>query len=196
MVFSADIGERTLSFGVSGLLYNSDVLLYDRNTNSLWSQLLAKAVSGPLKGTVLRQLPAQHTSWAAWRDEHPDTRVLSRDTGFRRDYSSSPYRGYERSARLYFDVAHEAPRDFHPKALVLGVASDGVYKAYPFDELRAAGKERIRDSVGGQDLVVVWNEQAVSARAEAPDGSLLPTTVSYWFAWYAFHPETEVFRGS
>ena len=195
MVFATNAGAHALNFGVSGLLYNSDVLLYDRNTDSLWSQLLAKAISGPLKGTVLPQLPAHHTSWAAWRGEHPDTLVLSRDTGFRRDYARSPYRGYERSARLYFDVANKAPNDYHPKALVLGVASDGAYKAYPFEELQAAGRQRIPDRVGEQDLFVVWNEAATSAHAEAPDGGMLPATVSYWFAWYAFYPETDVFKG-
>jgi len=194
MVFATNVGKHALDFGVSGLLYNSDVLLYDRNTESLWSQILAKSVAGVLKGTTLTQLPAQHTTWAAWHSEHPDTLVLSRNTGFRRDYSRSPYRGYERSARLYFDVVNKAPSDYHPKALVLGVASTGAYKAYPFEELQAADRGRIHDRVGDQDLVVVWNEKAASAHAEAPDGTMLPATVSYWFAWYAFYPETKVFK--
>lgn len=196
MVFAANVGKQALKFGVSGLLYNSDVLLYDRNTESLWSQLLARAVTGPLKGTTLPQLPAKHTSWEAWQNEYPDTLVLSRDTGFRRNYGRSPYRGYARSARLYFDVANTAPRDYHPKALVLGVAIDDAYKAYPFEELRAAGERRLADRVGNQDLVVVWHEKALSAHAEAPDGTELPATVSYWFAWFAFYPETAVFKAA
>ena len=78
-------------FGVSGLLYNSDVLLYDRETGSLWSQIMAKAINGPLKGKILKQIPLTHTSWQDWKTKHPDSRVLSKDTGYKRVYSKSPY---------------------------------------------------------------------------------------------------------
>ncbi|MFU8817641.1 MAG: DUF3179 domain-containing (seleno)protein, partial [Pseudomonadales bacterium] len=73
MVFASNAGDGALIFGVSGLLYNSDVLLFDRNTESLWSQILGKAVSGPLRGEPLPQLPAFHTTWADWRERHPQT---------------------------------------------------------------------------------------------------------------------------
>ena len=75
MAFSAQIGGSRTTFGVSGLLYNSDVLLYDRQTDSLWSQLLGKAITGPLKGTELKLIPLRHTTWRAWKSEHPDTLV-------------------------------------------------------------------------------------------------------------------------
>ena len=110
-------------FGVSGLLYNSDVLLYDRETESLWSQILGKAITGPMQGMQLQSIPVIHTSWEAWRERHPETYVLSRDTGYRGiKYSSGPqaYRGYERSRKIWFPVEHRDSR-FHPKAWVLGV---------------------------------------------------------------------------
>ncbi len=77
MAFDAQSGARPLSFGVSGLLYNSDVLLYDRATMSLWSQILQTAVSGPLKGTRLQALPLTHTSWADWRRHYPYCTALA-----------------------------------------------------------------------------------------------------------------------
>lgn len=193
MVFASNAGETALIFGVSGLLYNSDVLLFDRNTESLWSQILGEAVTGPLKGTELPQLPATHTTWEDWRSRHPDTLALSTDTGYDRNYRRDPYRGYDRSRQLYFDVANRAPRDYHPKALVMGLEVDGVHKAYPFEELSARGEEQFQDVVNGKRLAIEWNEAASSAQALEQDGSPYPTTVGFWFAWYAFHPETEVF---
>ena len=91
MAFKSDAS----SFGVSGLLYNSDMLLYDRKTKSLWSQIMAQAISGPLKGERLTPLAIEHTSWEDWSNRHPDTQVLSQKTGFNRSYSRSPYGHYE-----------------------------------------------------------------------------------------------------
>ena len=85
VAFDAHVAGRRLQFGVSGLLYNSDVLLYDRESESLWSQLLMKAVSGPLRGRTLTTLPLTHTRWSAWRQQHTDPLVLSTDPGHRRD---------------------------------------------------------------------------------------------------------------
>lgn len=194
MVFAANFADSALQFGVSGLLYNSDVLLYDRVTGSLWSQILGRAISGPLKGTPLPQIPAMHTTWARWKEQNPRTLVLSTDTGYRRDYSQSPYRGYERTPRLYFDVSSRAPRTYHPKALVMGVTRNGVQRVYPFDELRRFGRSEFSDTVNGAAVQVHWDEAASSAHLTDAEGKPLPTTIGYWFAWYAFYPETEVFK--
>jgi len=129
MAFDAQVGARSLGFGVSGLLYNSDVLLYDRATLSLWSQIMQTAVSGPLKGTRLQSLPLAHTSWADWRRRYPATQVLSTETGFERDYARDPYAGYGQVPRLIFDVQHRDDR-FPLKEWVLGVRVADVHKAY------------------------------------------------------------------
>jgi len=81
IAFDARVGEQVARFGVSGLLFNSDVLLYDQRTESLWSQIMAKAIAWPLKGTTLTSVPIAHASWAAWRTRHPRTEVLSTETG-------------------------------------------------------------------------------------------------------------------
>ena len=193
MVFAANAGKGALLFGVSGLLYNSDVLLYDHNSESLWSQILGKAISGKLKGTELPQLAVTHTTFKNWTEKHPDTNVLSRSAGLSIDYRKSPYENYEKTRRLYFKVSHRAPSDFHPKERVMGVVIGDVKKAYPFVELSKNSMETFIDSVGGQDIVVQWDQQAQSAIALGDRGEQLPTVTGFWFAWYTFHPDTEVF---
>ncbi|CAM4231728.1 DUF3179 domain-containing protein [Gillisia limnaea] len=98
IAFDAEIDGKALEFGVSGLLYNSDVLLYDRLTESLWSQLEYKAVSGPMAGKELKILNTANTTWKNWKEKNPETLVLSEKTGFKRDYSLNPYPGYEDSS--------------------------------------------------------------------------------------------------
>lgn len=192
MVFASNVGnDGALNFGVSGLLYNSDVLLYDRQTESLWSQLEGAAISGKLKGTELPQLPVLHTTWRDWRKKHPETLVLDSDTGFDRNYNRDPYGGYQRTRRLFFDVNHRAP-DYHPKEQVLGLEIEGQFKAYPFQELSEHGKAQFPDAVAGVDVTIFWNEAERSAYAMR-DGKMLEGTVAYWFAWYTFHPKTAVF---
>lgn len=193
MVFASNIAESVLSFGVSGLLYNSDVLLYDRNSNSLWSQIMGKAVSGPLKGTELPQLPAAHTTWKDWINQHPETLVLSRETGFPRNYTKGPYTGYEKSRSLYFKVSNKAPRQYHPKERVLGLEINHVFKAYPFVELSENGQISVADKVGGTPVEIRWNEAAQSAEAYTAEGTLLPSVTAFWFAWYTFHPNTDIY---
>ena len=191
VVFKTRVAGRVLSFGVSGLLYNSDVLLYDRETESLWSQLLHRAVSGPNNKRKLTTLPVLHTTWAAWRKRHPDTRVLSEDTGFIRDYGRSPYLGYAKARALYFPVEGPRAPHYHPKEPVLGVEVDGQFKAYPFSELAKQGRSSISDTLGGKKIWIEWDAEAYSAGIEPQSG--VSSTRLFWFAWYAFHPKTDVF---
>jgi hypothetical protein len=138
MVFEATIDKDVLEFGVSGLLFESDVLLYDKKTNSLWSQLWMQAVSGSQKGQELTQVTADHTSWQDWQERYPETLVLSRETGFSRDYRRNPYAGYEARKELYFPVQNEDD-SLHSKSWVLGVSVDDEHKAYTFDALKREG---------------------------------------------------------
>lgn len=134
IAFDAAVKGKVKTFGVSGLLYNSDILLYDRETESLWSQLRYKAVSGPMEGEQLEVLNTTNTTWKAWKSKHPKTLVLSEDTGFNRNYESDPYPGYESSSDIYFAVSEKDDR-FHPKETVIGLEVNGKFKAYPFSEL-------------------------------------------------------------
>ncbi len=191
MAFAAEIAGQERSFGVSGLLYNSDVLLYDRETESLWSQILGKAVSGPLGGTGLELLATNHTTWRDWRARHPDTVVLSKDTGYRRDYNRTPYEGYETSANVYFPVSH-TNRKYHPKELVIGLNADGQTKAYPFAEL-ARITSPTKDRIAGREITVEFDSRNRTGRLLDAEGREIPTVIAYWFAWVAFHPDTGIF---
>jgi hypothetical protein len=194
MAFSALVKEQRLQFGVSGLLYNSDVLFYDRQSDSLWSQILGQAVSGSMVGEKLQQLPLQHTSWKKWLADYPTTKVLASDQGYSRDYDADPYAGYEESRALYFKVAHKAPRRFHTKEKVLGVQLDNQTRAYPFIELRKHGKAKFTDQLAGQNFVVNWDLANNSASITNLRGTPISSTIAFWFAWYAFHPDTEIFK--
>jgi hypothetical protein len=192
MACLAEVADRPLTFGVSGLLYNSDMLLYDRQTRSLWSQIAARAISGAHKGRRLAAVPVSHTTWSDWRQRHPDTLVLSQDTGFSRDYHRSPYAGYEASRKLYFPVKFRA-QGYHPKERILGLEIEGQYKAYPFAEL-AKTTGTLRDRVAGKDIDIRFDTEHQTATAVEANGRELPTIIAYWFAWYAFHPDTDVYH--
>jgi len=192
MVFDRRVGDKLLSFGVSGLLYNNDVLLYDRQTHSLWSQLLRQAITGPMRGQRLRDLPATHTRWDDWRQLHPDSRVMTPDTGVQRPYEQDPYAGYETSADVMFPMALRSAA-FHPKERVLGLVVGSRAKAYAFVELAKTHGELTDDFAGGR-WIIRFDAQAGRATVHNANGAQVPTVVGYWFAWYAFHPDTAVFR--
>lgn len=193
VVFAAEAEDHELTFGVSGLLYNSDVLLFDRETETLWSQLMRRAIAGPLRGARLRMLPLTHTTWRAWLRQHPNSQVLSTDTGFQRDYGLDPYADYAQQPGLLASVTARSRR-YHPKESVLGIEVNGRFKAYPFVELFRTDAEMVEDRVAGVDLVVRFDREERTARAFTADGSLLPAVTAFWFAWYAFHPNTAVFE--
>ena len=194
MAFSSAINGRRLEFGVSGLLYNSDVLLYDRQSKSLWSQIKRTAVTGSMKGTQLDVLPLSHTTWRDWQVRHPDTQVLSMDTGFRRNYKVSPYGNYARDSRLYFPVAEEN-KQYRRKSTVLGLEIDGQFRAYPFKELKKS-EEQFMDEFQGRRFEVLFDKKNDTARIEDSNGNELPTVLVFWFAWYAFHPDTEIYTAN
>lgn len=196
MAFSSLIKGKPLQFGVSGLLYNSDVLFYDKQSDSLWSQIMSQAITGPMVGEKLQQLPLQHTTWEKWRADHPATKVLSYRQGYSRDYHTNPYGDYEKVTRLYFDVAHKAPGRYHSKEKVLGMRLGNQARAYPFVELGKYGKDTFTDQLGGQRFVVNWDADNNSASITDLQGAAMNSTTAFWFAWYAFHPDTEIFEAA
>ncbi len=192
VAFSSSMDGRRQIFGVSGLLYNSDVVLYDRESESLWSQLLGKAISGPRRGQRLQSIPTSNTTRSDWRGRHPDTLVLSRDTGHRRDYTADPYGDYARSPDLMFPVSFRA-QGMHPKQPVLGIEIDGHAVAYPLSELAQAGA-MVEDRIGSLTVRVHYDATYQTGEITRADGTMLPGVMAYWFAWYTFHPETRVYR--
>ena len=191
MAFNSKVKGDSLVFGVSGLLYNNDLLMYDRNTQSLWSQIEGRAINGPLKGEYLQQVPVEHTTWRAWYKRYPDTVVLSNKTGFRRNYGSDPYPHYENSSRLIFPLTNY-DRRYSTKELVVGLKVGGKSKVYPFLEL-AQGKASFKDTFNGQTFTVEYHDKDKSARILDSSDHIMTSVTAYWFAWMAFHPESEVY---
>ncbi len=191
MAFSATINNKTHTFGVSGLLYNSDVLLFDRQTNSLWSQLMTKAISGLHKGKQLKSLPVTHTTWKNWKTQHPETLVLSINTGFVRDYNDSPYADYLKNPQLMFPVT-AVSRRYHPKEKVLGIEIQSQFKVYPFIELEKSPAE-FTETVNGKFISIRYDRKYQTATIFDQQGNQLPTVRTFWFAWYTFHPKTAVY---
>lgn len=191
MVFNPKVQGMHLVFGVSGLLYNNDLLMYDRNTDSLWSQIEGRAISGSLKGVRLEMLPVEHTTWRVWRERNPDTLVLSHNTGFSRHYGSSPYPFYGESRRIIFPLSNYDKR-YHPKEVVIGIQIGDKTKAYPFVEL-AQGQSPMVDTFNGQELNIEYSTENHSARIMDKKGNLLTSVTAFWFAWMSFHPDSDVY---
>jgi hypothetical protein len=191
MVFDRQIDGKARSFGVSGLLYRSDVLMFDRETESLWSQLKMEAVSGPEAGKELRWLVSEHLTWKAWKAKYPAGKVLSTDTGHRRDYGADAYASYSGSDATMFPVP-QTRKDFSNKTWVLGVVVGGRAKAYPVDGL-PDGKP-VSDTLGGQRIEVAFHQSERRPEVRDASGEPVPAVMVFWFAWQAFYPATEVWK--
>ncbi|MEX2139445.1 MAG: DUF3179 domain-containing protein [Pirellulales bacterium] len=185
------LGER--EFGVSGLLYNSNVLMYDRKgkPESLWSQIAGSGVSGPARDKTLDLVPFEVTTWQDWRTRFPNTLVLDANTGHRRDYRANPYEAYLGSADLMFPARPQSDR-LPAKEAVLGVFVGDQARAYPLREL-ARLKGPLEESLGGSRFTIEYNAEAKSARVTKADDKVR-WMYSFWFAWYAFRPQAELFQ--
>lgn len=149
--FVREINGEEVEFGVSGKLYNSDLVMYDRKTDTYWSQVLGQAIVGELAGSKLQRIQVDTVEWGVWNKLHPDTMVLSRDTGFIRPYGQDPYGGYYFSRDIIFPLENEDAR-LHPKAIVYGVEFEGKAKAYPDAELAKAVV--VNGNVGNKPILV------------------------------------------
>jgi len=186
-----DVGDTITEFGVSGVLYNSDLVFYDRETETLWDQVEAKGIVGPLTGKTLDLVPVTMTRWSRWREAHPDTLVLSTDTGFEEDYSGDPYAEYRSTDRLFFPVA-QRDNDVFPKTVVYGFEIDGDSVAYTEDLLREHGT--YKNEIDGEAAAVVMRDDGSVILELGNSGARYAPIRLFWFAWYTFHPKTQLFQ--
>lgn len=204
LVFDRRVGGSTREFGISGLLWNSNVLLYDRQEDrgkeSLWSQVRMKAVTGPAarEGLTLKLLPSELTSWQEWLRRHPDTTVLSKRTGYLRNYDVSPYKTYFANDRLMFPARQtkKRPERFLNKEPLIVVNVGERWKAYAVrDVAMAAGDSGfIEDVVGGKRLRLEYSGESNTVRAElVEEMSEVPAAYMFWFALASMLPEAEVY---
>ena len=165
--------------------------MYDRETESLWSQIMATAVTGKSKGKKLKTIPLIHTTWLAWREKHPDSLMLSEETGYQRDYDQSPYIGYPTSEVQYFPTEHSDDR-YKKKQPVIGLAGDGEQKVWPLSELKEVALP-LNDTFNSQPVIVNYDPISDMAWITDEVGNVLPSIRGFWFAWVAFYPNTSVF---
>ena len=161
LVFDRRVEGETLTFGTTGNLRNSDLVMWDRQTESWWQQLTGEAVVGALTGTKLEALPSQTLSWSDFKERYPDGDVLSRDTGHDRDYGANPYEGYDTADQQPFLLDGEADRRLPPKERVAAAFVGDEVAVVPFPRL---ARERVVNAeVGGRPLVFLFKPGVRSA---------------------------------
>jgi hypothetical protein len=169
LAFDPAFDGKARIFGVSGLLFENNLVMFDRETESLWVQMLMGAQCGPERGAPLFRIPVVETTWGHWKALHPATAVITDQTGFDRPYGAYPFGGYDEPDN---DVTllPSSPwnRKRPPKELTLGVKVGLAAAAYPFGVLEELGPvAAVNDQVGPQPILVTWVGAARTARAFA-----------------------------
>lgn len=222
IAFESVINGKRVEFGTSGKLWKANLVMYDRKTDTYWSQVGGKAIVGELAGMKLKQIPMDTAMWKDWKEKHPDTLVLSKDTGFFRSYDRDPYASFANSPGVGFGVDFKDTRLFS-KAIVYGVLVGDKTKAY--SEQKVKETKLLNDEFAGKKLLVFWDPElnAVkifdrtvdreelefsldgklvdnSGREWNFDGSSgemqlerIDTFGLYWFSWLVTYPDTELF---
>lgn len=162
-MYVREVRGEPVEFGVSGQLYNSDLLMYDRKSDSLWEQISGLAVVGELTGDRLEYYPSQTMTWQAWQETYPESEVLSRYTGHQRDYDGKPYANYFENEEIWFGVNALSTQRF-AKERVVGIELPGPYfVAYLMRDVAEHGV--LNDAVGDVALLVAAEPESGSVVA-------------------------------
>ena len=154
LVFDRRIGDTVYDFGISGNLRNSDLVMWDRQTDSWWQQITGEAIVGELTGTKLTFIPAPMVSWADFRDAKPEGLLLSRETGLGRNYNSAPYSGYDELGNRPFLFSGQIDPSLDAMERVVGLESGDHAVVYPFSVFESV--PIVNDTVGDQDIVIFY----------------------------------------
>lgn len=166
-MYARRVDNRTLRFGVSGKLIRNSLVMFDRETGTLWSHLTGEAIEGPLKGRTLEIVISDRTSWGVWRQRHPSTEIL------RTDSFEDPYRGYYAGSDTGVTSTRHNDGRLGAKEKVIGVRLAGAVKAYAFSAL--ARQRVVDDEVGGVPIVIIFDGATESGAVyrRDPGGTLL-----------------------
>ncbi|MBI4043651.1 MAG: DUF3179 domain-containing protein [Candidatus Diapherotrites archaeon] len=158
VAFHRIVLSEPVKLGVSGKLYQSDLIMYDRKTETYWSQISGEGIQGPLSGYRLQWIPLSVTTWKEWKEVHPDTKVLSnvQDIYSPGTYESYPYGNYESEDSTLFPASGSSK--YHSKAWVQGIELEGQFKAWVEMEVQKTGI--VNDTFKGQKILVVWSNDA------------------------------------
>jgi hypothetical protein len=158
-VYARQFSNETLTFGVSGKLIMNALVMYDHQTDSLWSHFTGDAITGPFTGTKLKIVSALHTTWGRWKELHPDTLVLAQTRKYLFDGFDAYESYYSSSAAGVIGETRTDDR-LYKKEFVLGLLIDGQAKAYAFGDLN--DQPVVNDSFAGQQLVVTFDPQSAT----------------------------------
>ncbi|MCH8891871.1 MAG: DUF3179 domain-containing protein [Chloroflexi bacterium] len=159
MVYAREIDGKEHTFGVSGKLIMNALVMYDHQSDTLWSQFLSRGVKGPLANRALEIVPAVQTTWEQWLNLHPDTLVLDK----RGSYGSDTYEGYYRGGSAGIIGESNKDRRLPKKELVMGMVVSGFAKAYPFSAI--SQQTVINDHFAGEEVVITFEPTSESAAA-------------------------------
>lgn len=192
LAFDRTVDGIITEFGVSGKLHNSDLVMYDRYEGNLWQQITGEAIVGPAaqRNEILKDIPIITVSWEQWKTEQPTTQVLSRETGYSRNYGQYPYGTYESNDELLFGV-EDLDKSLQIKTVVYGIELDGHSKAYPestFDQ-----NPKITDTINGVEITL-QKESDGEITVTTQTGETITPIRLFWFAWASFHPDTELYK--
>lgn len=188
LAFNRTVNGRILTFGVSGLLYLDNVLMYDHQSESLWSQLFLKSVTGPQSETPLEFIISEQMLYRKWLEKYPNGVVLSTDTGHNRNYSVDAYASYFASPGLLFPVG-DIRNELNPKDWIYGIQVNGEAIAFVRDKLVSG--EQLEHEFNGQTLSIFYDEPAQNITVRnAATNEIIPGSWSFWFAWQAFFKDS------
>lgn len=196
IVFDPVVNGERVEFGTSGKLWNSNLVLYDRKTDSLWSQILGEAIVGEMTGTRLTVLSSDQIRFGDWKKLHPGGEVLSRDTGATRFYGQDPYGDYYTTQGTYFPVGKNDNR-LGDKDFVLGIVVNGKAKAYWPEAIKKDGE--ITDQFEGKTIIARYEKEIDAVRLFSAEGGEIQLVRinpfgAFWFSWVAAHPDTELYK--
>jgi hypothetical protein len=183
IVFNRKVDGQLLRFGVSGKLYESNLLMYDDQTESLWSQSMGEAVIGDYTGAKLQLVRMQWLPFSEVKAKYPDTIILSENTGYRRDYTRMPYIGYNKSKDLYFPVSVQDKR-FFAKEMMYVFEVEGQSVAFPVRHLSEARKTK---TIKDKSITVERMGEEINVSIE---GQPVPGYYEMWFSWVTHHKRT------
>lgn len=193
VVFDRIIDGKLTEFGVSGKLWQSNLLIYNRtgdeSTESLWSQVLGEAVLGPATGKKLSVVSTDTVKYGGWKKKYPKTKILSQDTGAIRRYGTDPYGDYYTdNDRIIFPLANTDDR-LPNKDFVLGVELNGQFKAYRASDIPEGTST---DTFAGETIILEKSD--IGEVKMSVNGEEITRIGGFWFSWVAVHPNTEIYK--
>ena len=178
-------------FGTSGKLYNSNLVMYDALTDTYWTQIDGLGIVGELTGQKLTPISVDTVVWRDWKnsEEAKDAEVLSQETGMNRNYGRDPYGNYYEDSFLFFPVENSDNR-IHSKTVIFGVEVNGEHKAYKEEDLIEL--KEINDIIAGVNIKIERDDSGIIKTTNLDTGEEIVKERDFWFAWYAFHPNTDL----